>query len=215
MDHTAEMPESEGPARVGQVAAYVRVLGIVGLDGYNIGAMLERRLLACLAANYQQPMRTDRLIDALWEGHPPRAAENSLMSKVTRLRARLGADVLVRTANGYQLKLTAANYDAAHFDDLAQTALNSSGQLALLAAKGAMALWRGEPFSEFSADDFASAETARLTRLYDQTAERYAELLLELGDVAQALAQAEWLLHTVPSSERLCAIQARALSLEA
>lgn len=42
-------------------------------------------------------------------------------------------------------------------------------------------MWWGDPSGEFSHDDSAEAETAGLTVLYEQTADRYAELRLELG----------------------------------
>lgn len=197
------------PAPVNEL--HVRVLGAIDLDGQRLAASLERRLLACLAINRARPMRFDTLIDIVWDGHPPKGALNSLMSKISRLRKIMPPDRLVRTANGLQLNLQSAEYDATRFEDHAIAATGTGAQ-ALAAAKEAMALWRGDPFAEFAHDEFAQGEAARLTVLYHGVAERHAELLLELGEVSAALAAAEQFLHTLPYSERLCAIQARSLA---
>ncbi|MEZ5219502.1 MAG: BTAD domain-containing putative transcriptional regulator [Ilumatobacteraceae bacterium] len=199
---------TEGPDRK------IRVLGGIAVGGTEVSALLERRLLAILAARRGRPAPTDDLVELLWEpnGRPPATARNALMSKVSRLRSVLGPNRLLRTPNGFLLKPGDDGVDVDEFERAVTEAFASDGSLGLVAANAAMELWRGEPFGEFSHEEFAYAETVRLTRLWEQAAERRAELLLTNGHLADALVAAEHLQIRLPASERMCEVRARALA---
>jgi DNA-binding SARP family transcriptional activator len=58
--------------------------------GLGTGSLKARRLLMMLAVHRGQVVGSDRIIDALWDGHPPRRAEQNVATLVSRLRAALG-----------------------------------------------------------------------------------------------------------------------------
>ena len=200
-DHTTSRP-----------APTVRVLGGVSIDGAEISALLERRLLAILVANRGRPLRLEALVDELWPEASPRSAANTLMSKISRLRQVLGRDGIRRTSNGFVLQLGVDGSDVERFERLARLVFDNGNAAALDDATAALALWRGEPFGEFAADAFAHSEVIRLTSLWERVAERHAELLSDAGHLAAALVAAEHLMVRLPASERLCAVRARSLA---
>ena len=83
-----------------------------------IGGPQQQRLLAALLAAQGAAVSADRLADTIWpEGAAPEGARRSVMTYVSRLRAAVGGDYVVTGANGYQLVLGDASYDAADFED--------------------------------------------------------------------------------------------------
>ena len=70
---------------------------------YVIGSPKARRLLALLAARREQVVTPDGLVDALWGDQPPERPARNVATLVSRLRAQLGADVVVGDHRGYRL----------------------------------------------------------------------------------------------------------------
>ena len=74
----------------------VRLLGPVELivDGrpVHVPTAKLRALLAILVIHRGRVVSTDRLIDELWEGRPPRTAEGTLHTYVSRLRKIFAPD---------------------------------------------------------------------------------------------------------------------------
>ncbi|MGW0193440.1 AfsR/SARP family transcriptional regulator [Nonomuraea sp. NPDC003201] len=63
------------------------------------------RLLAVLLSEANRPVPVDSLIDALWNGKPPRSARKGLQVYVHRLRHTLGsADRIGYGRNGYSIR---------------------------------------------------------------------------------------------------------------
>ena len=56
----------------------------------EVGAGKQRALLALLLLRSGEVVSTDRLIDALWDDHPPASALNSVHIYVSQLRKTLG-----------------------------------------------------------------------------------------------------------------------------
>jgi len=126
-------------------------------NGAAIPVVGDRRrvLLATLLLHAGTPVSTDRLIDALWTGEPPRLARQALHNQVKRLRDVLGDEVASRlgtAADGYLLDLAEEELDTRRF-----AALESAGRKAADAADWeraadlsteALSLWRGEPLSD-------------------------------------------------------------------
>jgi DNA-binding SARP family transcriptional activator/tetratricopeptide (TPR) repeat protein len=71
--------------------------------GLGTGSLKARRLLMMLAVHRGQVVGSDRIIDALWDGHPPRRAEQNVATLVSRLRAALGSAAILGARGGYRL----------------------------------------------------------------------------------------------------------------
>jgi DNA-binding SARP family transcriptional activator/tetratricopeptide (TPR) repeat protein len=89
-----------------------RVVDAAGAE-VVVGSPKARRLLALLAARRGQVVAPERLVDALWDGRPPEHPERNLATLVSRLRAQLGADVIVGDRRGYRLGAARVDVDEA------------------------------------------------------------------------------------------------------
>jgi len=84
----------------------VRVLGPLAFDGADVATLRSRkarRVLAVLALAEGLPVGSETLVDAVWGGEPPADPSRDLSVLVSRGRALLGADRLVRRSGGYAL----------------------------------------------------------------------------------------------------------------
>jgi DNA-binding SARP family transcriptional activator len=126
----------------------------------------------------------ERLVEALWEGAPPRTAAKTLQNYVVRLRRRLegceGAAIVTRPP-GYVL-------DGLTTDVAAARALVGEGRRAAergehASAVGrfdeALALWRGPALVEFADRPFARSEVAGLDELRASIAEERMDAVAE------------------------------------
>lgn len=126
-----------------------------------------RLLLAVLLCHAGQSVSPERLIDALWGSEPLPSAASNLHVYVHRLRKVLGSDRIVgRGGAGYTLSVLPGELDAARFIEL-----GTDGQAALAAGdmmladrrlREALALWRGDPFSDLDGEPALREEIARL-----------------------------------------------------
>ena len=105
-----------------------------------IGSPKARRLLALLAARREQVVTPDGLVDALWGDQPPERPARNVATLVSRLRAQLGADVVVGDHRGYRLGAAHVDVaDAARLVDEASRRLDA-GAPALAGAAAQRAL---------------------------------------------------------------------------
>ena len=72
-------------------------------DRAPVGSRKARLLLALLAVFRGRVVPTDRIVDVLWPGQRPRRPEREVATLVSRLRAALGAGVVLGTPAGYRL----------------------------------------------------------------------------------------------------------------
>ena len=172
----------------------VRVLGPleVRLNGTqcHIKSSTHQLLLCVLASEQPRAVEAHRLVDAIWDS-APRTAEKSLLSHVSRLRRRLGADAIERVGNGYRLR---ASVDAGEFVTLLEGDATEVEQL-----DQALALWRGRPFGGVGDHRFLLAARERLETRYAEARLVRARLLLRDDQIAQAVA----LLETVVADDPL------------
>jgi class 3 adenylate cyclase/DNA-binding winged helix-turn-helix (wHTH) protein len=141
-----------------------RVLGSLDvLDGDRpvaVGGAKERRVLALLLARVNSPVSVDALVDAVWGDRPPRTAERTVHAYVARLRRTLEprrprgepSTLVATVGRGYELRLDAAQLDAARFEQLARRGadqLERGDDAASSTLRAALGLWRGEAFGEF------------------------------------------------------------------
>jgi DNA-binding SARP family transcriptional activator len=73
----------------------------------------ERALLALLLLSANEPVSTDRVIEALWGDRPPEHATKTVQIHVSRLRKRLDARRLTTTPGGYLLRVAPGELDVA------------------------------------------------------------------------------------------------------
>jgi DNA-binding SARP family transcriptional activator len=192
------------------VPARVQLLGpleLVGSDGaLPVSGAKERRLLAVLAVHSGEVVADDRLVDALWDGNPPRTAAKTLQNYVLRLRRTLrgcpGCAIVTR-APGYRF---AGGTDAAHAESLIAKARRATDGCEYAAAVNlfdqALRLWRGPSLAEFAEQPFARAEAARLDALRESAAEDRVAAVLALGHHHEAIADLETLVAEQPLRER-------------
>ena len=167
----------------------------------------QRALLAILALNRGNPVSADRLIDQLWGDGQTAKPTNALQAQIVQLRRTLGASAIVTSESGYALDISAADLDAARFEDLVAEGrrLSTEGEAAQASAVlgDALRLRRGEPLSEFAYAGFADAERAHLNELALVATEYRVEADLALGHHNELVGELEALCRDHPLRERL------------
>src|SRR5437868_2802611 len=150
-----------------------RVLGPLEVidDGRSLplGSKKQRAVLAIFLLSPGEALSRDRLIDELWQGAPPPAAETTLRSYLSRLRSALGAGRLQTGSTGYALAVAPRELDAHEFEHLLAAGREALARNAPRQAadrlRRALALWRGPPFADVRYERFAQGEIARLEEL--------------------------------------------------
>src|SRR5689334_21343696 len=69
----------------------------------NVGSRKARVLLALLASRRGRAVPLDEIVDVLWVEQRPRRPHREVATLVSRLRGRLGRDVVVGGSAGYRL----------------------------------------------------------------------------------------------------------------
>jgi predicted ATPase/DNA-binding SARP family transcriptional activator len=188
-----------------------RVLGsleAVDEDGpLKLGAPKQRALLAVLLMHRGEAVSTERLIDEIWGEQPPGSANKIVQGYVSNLRRVLGGGRLDTRARGYLLHAETGEIDVGRFESLlaeGRRALagGDPGRAAALLG-GALGLWRGAPFADFTYAPFAQAEISRLEELRLAALEERIEADLSLGDHAGLVGELEALVSRYPLRERL------------
>jgi DNA-binding SARP family transcriptional activator len=188
-----------------------RILGPLEVvdDGraLRLGSRKQRALLALFVLHAGKVVSRDRLIDDLWHGAPPAAAETTLRAHISRLRSVLGASRLLSRPPGYSLVLAPEELDAARCERLlaeARGALARGG--AAEAADGlrsALGLWRGSVLADVAYEPFAQGEIARLEELRLAVLEERIEADLAVARHADLVGELEALVAEHPLRERL------------
>src|SRR3954466_11869710 len=143
----------------------------VGGAPVKLPGAAERALLAQLLLSPGRTIPTTMLVDRLWsESTLPVDPMNALQIRVSKLRRALKAmgvgDVVTRERVGYRATIDPSTVDALDFADRIRTARASAANAGeargiqsahLQAYDDALALWRGDPLSDFGADQWATA----------------------------------------------------------
>jgi len=112
----------------------------------DIGPAKCKAVLAVLALSPGSAVPVSRIVRLVWGDEPPRTADKTLQSYVTRLRKGLGADSIVRTGVAYRLELPAGSVDVVRFQRL----------LGVDDTEAALAEWTGTPLAGLDADGLSA-----------------------------------------------------------
>jgi DNA-binding SARP family transcriptional activator len=187
-------------------AVEIRLLGPleVGVSGrrLELRRQKQRALLALLALRAGEVVSTDRLVEELWSGAPPKAAVGSLQNLVSELRKVLGTELLVTRPPGYLLAIERDQVDAHRFERIAREAQTGPAESRAARLREALGLWRGSPLADLAFESFAQAEIARLEELRASTREELFEAELELGRHGRLVGELEGFVAEHPLRER-------------
>ncbi|MFC4533279.1 AfsR/SARP family transcriptional regulator [Sphaerisporangium dianthi] len=175
------------------------VLGRIGVtDDTGHPIRLTRgkhlHLLALLLLRRNGLVRTDWLLDRLWNGRPPNSAVSNLKTYITQLRRLLPQRRLSTELGGYVLQVADSELDSIILESLVFQGRNALSQgryaLALHDFEAAHKLWRGEPLQQLACDDELAAWHDRLIEDFNTLTEdlfhvrlmmeRHAEVIGEL-----------------------------------
>lgn len=163
-------------------------------------------VFAALAVGLNHAVSIDSLLTAVWSGHPPEAALDTLQSTVSRLRSRLGHGVIESIDHAYRLVGEPDQVDVVKFERMmakAASLLSDDPPAAGSLATDALALWRGTPFGDLSDAEFLEPEVWRLDALRLGALEVRLEADVECGRLTSAIASLQAEIIDNPFRERL------------
>jgi DNA-binding SARP family transcriptional activator len=185
------------------------IRGGTELPESEVGSRKSRTLLKLLAVERPALVPVDRIVDVLWAGESPVAAEQNVATLVSRLRGVLGSGIIEGGRPGYRLagepRVSVDLDAAARCCEQAERKLAASPAIALAAAERAMGLLSGdialaeEPYAIWA--DPAREQLRRLLRRGRLTA---AEAALAIGEADAAARYAEAALAADPLDETAC-----------
>jgi DNA-binding SARP family transcriptional activator len=192
------------PITVGVLGAFL----VSGQGGtVDLTGRRQRSLTAILALEGGRIVSAARLIDLLWPGTEPADPINALQHQISRLRAAIGRDAVVRDEAGYGLDVTPDRVDALRFERLATLGhdqlANGATADARAALHEALSLWRGPALLGFEGEDWATPESAHLERLHLDAIEDRIEADLDAGLHREVIGEIEQLTREHPFRERL------------
>lgn len=120
----------------------------------EIGPAKSQAVLVALALSPGSVVSVPRLVEMVWGEEPPRTAEKTLQSYVTRLRKALGEGSIARVGHAYRLELDPAAVDVARFE----AALDRGD------VTGALAEWTGTPLAGLDAEGLSTAADGLVER---------------------------------------------------
>ncbi len=193
------------------MAVHVGLLGPFALSGRDgaieISGHRQRSLAAILALECGRTVSSDRLIEALWPDDDVDDPLNALQHHVSRLRAAVGREIVMRHDDGYALDLTADHVDALYFERLMARGNDELRNGAVAEARStlrqALDLWRGPALQGFEGDHWAIPEAQRLERLRLDGLEDRIEADMNAGLHREVVDELETLARQHPFRERL------------
>ncbi len=170
-----------------------------------------RRLLATLLIDFDQVVSLGRLVDSVWDDHPPATAKRQIQNAISVLRRQLvdgpaGAPVIVVDGTGYRIPASAGQLDARIFAQRTAQArgLAATGRAepAVAELRAALGLWRGAAYQGLSGTAIEAA-AARLDEQRLAATEECVELELALGRHREVIGELTELVSANPLRERL------------
>ena len=177
----------------------------------HVGATKQRTLLLRLLIEPGSFVSVETLVEDLWPHEPPPGAAATIRTYVSHLRRALGGppdSAVLRSSQGrgYTLDVSLEAVDAGRFQQLAtegRAQLRSGDAASAIELfDDAFALWRGEPLSDVSYENFAVAEITRLNQLYLSVCEDRFEALLAADRHQEAIPELDAFSTANPMRER-------------
>ncbi|GIF47483.1 DNA-binding SARP family transcriptional activator [Asanoa ferruginea] len=194
------------------------VLGSVearfGDQPVKLGRRHERRLLGLLLLEAQRPIATERLLDLVWDGDPPRSARTVMYTHISRLRSILRPSGVGLLANGggYLVDVDPRHVDLHRFVamiDRARQLTEAASRAEALA--DALRLWRGPLMSDVADDHLRRRVGAGIEELRLTAIESLAEAWLAEGQYELAAVDLVDLVERHPTRERFVCLLMTAL----
>ena len=184
-----------------------RILGplevVDGERSIPLGGAKQRSLLALLLLARGRSVKTDTLIEEIWNGDAPETARKSVQAYVSGLRDVLG-DTRIRTVDGgYALHVAQGELDADRLAELIQDVSAGGAATARDRLRWALGLVRGEPLEDLRHEHWAAREAAHLEELVLAARESAVEAELELGEHSRLVPELERLVAEHPYREHL------------
>jgi len=177
----------------------------------------QRLLFSLLLLHAPRWVSADRLIHCLWGDDLPRDPGGALRTQLSRLRGCLAeagvhGGFLQNAPTGYRFTLEGVELDSVRFEQrLAEARGVVEASSALECLEGALGLWRGDAWEEFSHLEAFLGPARSLGELRAGGLERRVECLLTLDRIPEALSAAERLVRSDPLRERPRALLMQAL----
>ncbi|ELS54953.1 ATP-binding protein [Streptomyces viridochromogenes] len=187
------------------------LLSQVACRGREITAPRLRGLLALLAEDPRTGCSTGRLVEGLWPDELPERPGKAVQVLVSRLRAQLGAELIVSTPTGYRLTLDEAQVDSSalllYEAASAERARAGDHEEALRQAEAGLALWDGSVGNGAGEDllDPVVALRAERVRAVRSLVRSRALALARLGRREEAAAPLAELARELPRDEEVLA----------
>ncbi|KZE94569.1 Regulatory protein AfsR [Agromyces sp. NDB4Y10] len=192
----------------------IRVLGPLRLDDAALN-LRERMVLAVLVLRNGQPVPADEIASAVWGDDRPHTWQKQVQAAIGLVRKAVGRSAIETVDDGYELRIDAAEIDAARFERLAAAArehlVAGDPVRSLDAADRALGLWHGTAFAELSAWLPAAAESARLEEARMDLEEVRLDAWLRAGRHTESVPMAETMVREAPLRERRWTMLATAL----
>jgi DNA-binding SARP family transcriptional activator len=191
------------------------VVALVDGRAVELGGPRQRGVLVVLLTQAGSLVPASRVIDAVWGDEPPASAANLVQQSVSQLRKAVGHDAIETRGAGYMARVEPDALDLHVFERLARAGSVALGDGHFEEAAGllreALKLWRGAALADLADQPFLEHEAARLEEMRLLALERALEADLACGRPADALAEAEVLVHAHPLRERPRELVMRAL----
>ncbi|MEV6113706.1 BTAD domain-containing putative transcriptional regulator [Streptomyces sp. NPDC052109] len=187
------------------------LLSRVACRGREITAPRLRGLLALLAEDLRAGCSTGRLVAGLWVDEQPERPGKAVQVLVSRLRAQVGAELVVSTPTGYRLALEETQVDSSalllHETASAERARAGDHGGALAEAEAGLALWDGNVGADTGEDlhDPLVALRAGRVRAHRSLVRSRALALARLGRREEAAAPLAELAGELPRDEEVLA----------
>ncbi|MEV1071552.1 AfsR/SARP family transcriptional regulator [Micromonospora parva] len=172
----------------------------------SLGAAREQRILAALLLDANQVVPMSRLVDVIWDEHPPTSSVKVVRNCVSTLRRQLArAGEIVTDSGGYLLRVPDDEIDLRVFVERARQGrrLAAAGDLtgAVVHLREALALWRGSAFTGVTGR-LVEAAAAQLNDQRRSLQEERLSLELTLGGGAELVDEIADLVAAEPLRER-------------
>ncbi|MFF5185317.1 ATP-binding protein [Streptomyces sp. NPDC000345] len=183
----------------------------VAYRGREVTAPRLRGLLALLAGDLRTGCSTGRLVEGLWPDELPERPGKAVQVLVSRLRAQLGAELIVSTPTGYRLALEESQVDSSalllYEAGSAERARAGDHEGVLAQAEAGLALWDGNAGAGAGEDlhDPVVALRAERVRAVRSLVRSRALALARLGRREEAAAPLAGLARELPRDEEVLA----------